>query len=85
MLSLRILKPGGKAETYAHENRRGATGWRLYRTGKRHDLGFQVPAASDGEPDYYEMRLLGPDGADPTTGEPLQDGEFKGFLKVEGA
>ena len=47
--------------------------------------GFRYQPTSDGEPDYYEMRLLGLDGADPMAGEPLRDGEFKGFLKVEGA
>jgi hypothetical protein len=31
---------------------------------------------------FYQLRLLGPDSTDPSTGAPLQDGEFKGFLKV---
>lgn len=34
---------------------------------------------------FYQLRLLGPNSADPTTGAALQDGEFQGFLKITAA
>ena len=85
MLSLLILKPGGKVETYAHETGGARQDGVFIGSGNVTTLGFRYQPVSHGEPDYYEMRLLGPDGADPTTGEPLRNGEFNGFLKVEGA
>jgi hypothetical protein len=34
---------------------------------------------------FFLPRLLGPNSQDPTTGAPLEDGEFKGFFKVGGS
>jgi hypothetical protein len=42
---------------------------------------YPADASCCGTP-FYGMRLLGPKSADPTTGAPLQDGEFKGLVKV---
>ncbi|KIW09613.1 uncharacterized protein PV09_00481 [Verruconis gallopava] len=46
--------------------------------------GFRYIDASQGccGVPYYQLRLLGPNSADPNTGAPLQDGEFTGFLKI---
>jgi hypothetical protein len=85
MLSLRILKSEGKVEAYAHETGGVRQDGVFIGSGNVTTWGFRHQPASECESDYYEMRLLGRDGADPTTGEPLRDGEFKGFLKVEGA
>jgi hypothetical protein len=46
--------------------------------------GFTYYPADQGSSglNYYYMRLLGPDSADPTTGEALGKNETRGFLKV---
>jgi len=46
--------------------------------------GFKYYGANDsccGTP-HFLPRLLGPNSQDPTTGAPLMDGEFKGFLGI---
>lgn len=59
------MKTGGVRQDGVFIGSRNVTTW-----------GFRYQSASDGGPDYYEIRLLGLDGADPATGEPLRDGEF---------
>jgi hypothetical protein len=46
--------------------------------------GFRYLDASHGccGAPFYQLRLLGPNSTDPSTGSSLQDGEFSGFLKV---
>ena len=38
----------------------------------------------DGLP-YWFIRLLGPDSEDPVTGEPLGEGEYETFIRVDGS
>lgn len=47
--------------------------------------GFQYQTANQGSSglDYYYMRLLGPNSADPTTGEALKGNETRGFIKIQ--
>ncbi|OCL08267.1 hypothetical protein AOQ84DRAFT_354564 [Glonium stellatum] len=81
---LTYLEDGGKVETYAHEIGGVRQDGVFIGAGNVTTWGFKYQPASASEPDYIEMRLLGPNSSDPTTGKPLRDGEFKGFLKVEG-
>jgi hypothetical protein len=50
----------------------GATVW-----GVKH-----YPADQQNRYGYYYLRLLGPGSEDPSTGEPLYEGETKTYLKV---
>lgn len=46
--------------------------------------GFKYYPASMGtyDQDYYYMRLLGPDSADPTTGEERKANETRGYIRI---
>ncbi|KAF2010484.1 hypothetical protein BU24DRAFT_454847 [Aaosphaeria arxii CBS 175.79] len=48
--------------------------------------GFQYQPANQGSSglDYFSIRLLGPNSADPTTGEALRANETRGFIKILG-
>ncbi|KAJ5171922.1 hypothetical protein N7492_004515 [Penicillium capsulatum] len=69
--------------------------YELYEDDKKMD-GFYLGAhnvttwalsdvSSGGDPAYWQMRLLGPNSADPTTGKPLYDGEtIKSYIRIDG-
>ncbi|CAI7667426.1 unnamed protein product [Penicillium pancosmium] len=49
--------------------------------------GIQINSGSAGSAgrSYWTLRLLGPNSADPSTGRPLYDGEFRTFVRIDGS
>lgn len=45
---------------------------------------YEADSGSYGDP-YWLIRLLGPGSEDPITGQPLDDGEYETFIRVEGS
>ncbi|KAJ5723517.1 hypothetical protein N7488_001552 [Penicillium malachiteum] len=44
----------------------------------------EAMAGSGGEP-WWMIRLLGPESADPLTGNALEDGEYRTFIRIDGS
>ncbi|KAJ5103180.1 hypothetical protein N7532_003709 [Penicillium argentinense] len=48
-------------------------------------LQLQSGSAGSGGKPYWLMRLLGPNSADPVTGDALAEGEYRTFIRVDGS